>query len=159
MNISIRKATKEDYEGLCTVIEALDMLHAENLPSIFQQPQKPARPESFIENVLEDEKHAMFVAVYNTTIIGFIHVCVLRAPFAPVFVQREYGEIQGLYVGKKFRHFGIGQKLMEVAHKWVRLQGITEVELNVYEFNKYAAAFYEKLGYSTTSKRMRKVLT
>jgi len=47
---------------------------------------------------------------------------------------------------------------MDTVHKWAIAKGATAIELNVYEFNKTAIAFYEALDYETLSRRMSKVL-
>ena len=53
---------------------------------------------------------------------------------------------------------GVGRRLMHHAEGWVREQGVAEVLLNVWEFNRRAIEFYEGLGYETVSRRMRRAL-
>jgi GNAT superfamily N-acetyltransferase len=48
---------------------------------------------------------------------------------------------------------------MYKAEEWAVRLGVSEVELNVYEFNQVAQAFYERLGYATCSRKMSKKLT
>ncbi len=43
---------------------------------------------------------------------------------------------------------------MREVHDWAEKQGIHDIELHVYEFNKQALNFYEKFGYHTASRRM-----
>ena len=62
--------------------------------------------------------------------------------------------IDNLVVREKFRRSGIGQSLIKKAHQWALDKGVIQVVLNVWEFNKEAIAFYEKLGYRTASRRM-----
>jgi hypothetical protein len=40
------------------------------------------------------------------------------------------------------------------AQAWAIAKGATSVELNVFEFNQKAIAFYEGLGYQTLSRKM-----
>jgi ribosomal protein S18 acetylase RimI-like enzyme len=47
---------------------------------------------------------------------------------------------------------------MEHAHRWALDKKVRHVELNVWEFNKEAIAFYDKLGYETANRRMWKSL-
>jgi hypothetical protein len=47
---------------------------------------------------------------------------------------------------------------MQITILWAAKKGLHEVEVNVFDFNKGANAFYEGLGYETTSRRMRKIL-
>ena len=51
---------------------------------------------------------------------------------------------------------GIGRALLEAVHGWAQAKGLSQVELNVWDFNHEAIAFYEHLGYVTASRRMWK---
>ncbi len=57
-----------------------------------------------------------------------------------------------------FQYHGIGRRLMDEAQAWASARGATSIELNVYEFNEDAIAFYERLGYRTLSRKMSKEL-
>jgi GNAT superfamily N-acetyltransferase len=48
---------------------------------------------------------------------------------------------------------------MNQAEEWVASQGVGVIELNVYEFNLGAQAFYKQLGYTTYSRKMSKNLS
>jgi ribosomal protein S18 acetylase RimI-like enzyme len=77
----------------------------------------------------------------------------------PVFVPRHYAIVDGIVVKSGFRNRGIGKMLMDKMQEWAIAKGATSVELNVYEFNRTAISFYEKLGYRTLSRKMSKELT
>jgi ribosomal protein S18 acetylase RimI-like enzyme len=47
---------------------------------------------------------------------------------------------------------------MEEAERRARVKGATAIELNVWEFNVGALAFYDRLGYKTRNRRMDKTL-
>jgi ribosomal protein S18 acetylase RimI-like enzyme len=47
---------------------------------------------------------------------------------------------------------------MDEVRVWAIAKGATAIELNVYEFNETAIAFYERLGYQTLSRKMSKEL-
>jgi GNAT superfamily N-acetyltransferase len=49
--------------------------------------------------------------------------------------------------------------LMQAAEEWARTKGLTDVRLNVFEFNEGARDFYARLGYRTLSRHLHKVLT
>jgi GNAT superfamily N-acetyltransferase len=52
-----------------------------------------------------------------------------------------------LQVGKSYRRYGMGQRLMEIVHRIARNAGLTKVMLTVFTFNEIAQGFYKKLGY------------
>jgi len=158
MQFSIREATPEDYEGLCEVFAEVDAFHREALPQIFREPDRPARTEGFISSIISDEHAALFIAERDGQIVGLVRILIREAPDIPLMVPRRYAIIDNLAVAKPFRRSGVGRSLVGQAHQWALNQGITQVELNVWEFNKGAMAFYERLGYATARRRMWKSL-
>jgi ribosomal protein S18 acetylase RimI-like enzyme len=103
--------------------------------------------------VLANEQAAFFVAEQLGTIIGMVH-CYMRAiPAMSFVVPRRLVHIEDLVVSKHVQHQGVGQALTERVQHWACEQGVTEIELNVWEFNTAARGLYEKLGYQTTKPR------
>ena len=48
--------------------------------------------------------------------------------------------------GEDCAYSAVGRALMERDHQWVLDKRLTEVELNVWEFNEEAAALYVRMG-------------
>jgi ribosomal protein S18 acetylase RimI-like enzyme len=159
MNFSIREATQKDYRALCEVFAEGDALHREALPHIFRKTAERARPEEFILDIIADENAALFVAEHNGRIIGLVHVRIREVPHIPILVPRQYASISDLVVKGEFRRSGVGRALVERAERWALDRGASQIELNVWEFNEGAIAFYEKLGYKTISRKLWKSLT
>lgn len=158
MEITIRPATAQDYDDLCRIIEQVDALHRENVPHIFRQADGAVRERAYILALLADEDQGLFVAEVDGQAAGFVHVAVRDTLPIPILVPRRLGFVDNLAVGRDFRRLGIGRALMQEAQRWAIEQGATEIELNVFEFNESAIAFYRSLGYETFSRRMGKRL-
>lgn len=158
MNVTIRRATADDYLPLCDLFDELDALHRDHLPRLFQKPAGPVREEEYYRGLLADENVGLFVAEAEGRPVGFLHAVVRDAPPIPVFVPRRYALIDGIAVKAEFQHRGIGRMLMNAVHEWAGARGAIDIELNVYEFNQAAIAFYERLGYETLSRKMSKTL-
>ncbi|MBE7556161.1 MAG: GNAT family N-acetyltransferase [Anaerolineales bacterium] len=158
MEVNIRKATAEDYNALCELFDAVDALHRAHLPHLFQKPNGPVREPAYYGGLITDESVGLFVADGGEKLVGFVHAVIQDAPATPVFVPRRYAIVDNLGVKPEFQNHGIGRMLMDTVHEWAISKGATAIELNVYEFNKTALAFYHKLGYGTLSRRMRRTL-
>ncbi len=158
MEISIRKAATEDYNTLCELFDEVDALHRENLPHIFQKPNGPVREYEYYQELIRDENVGLFVAEVGDKLVGFVHAVVRDAPAIPVFVPRRYAVVDSIGVKSEFQNYGVGRMLMDTVHEWAIARGATSIELNVYEFNKTAIAFYQRLGYETLSRKMSKAL-
>jgi len=156
MEISIRKATADDYNSLCKLFNEGDALHRENLPHIFQKPNGAAREKDYYLGLIADENVALLVAEAGGDLVGFVHAIVRDTPAIPVIVPRRYAIVDGIVVKSGFQNHGIGRILMDKMQEWATAKGATSIELNVYEFNETAISFYERLGYQTLSRKMSK---
>ena len=154
MEITIRQASPEDYDALCTIIDEVDTLHRDRMPHIFQKPPGPVRDREYILGLLADESVGLFVAQVEGQVAGFVHALVHDTPPWPVLVPRRRAFVDSLAVGRGFRRHGVGRALMDRAHAWAIAKGAADVELNVFEFNQPAIAFYQALGYETSTRRM-----
>jgi ribosomal protein S18 acetylase RimI-like enzyme len=154
MEIAIRSATAQDYDELCAIIGQVDALHREHAPDVFRKPDGPARERDYILGLLADKDHHLFVAEVEGQMAGFVHVTVWDTPPIPILVPRRLVFVDNLAVSRDLRRLGIGRALMQKAEWWALEQGATEIELNVFEFNEPAIAFYTSLGYKTLRRRM-----
>ncbi len=157
-DIFVRPARATDYDGLCQVIAEVDALHREALPHIFRAADAPVRDRADVLSWIADEDIGLFVAEAAGEVIGFVQVVVRESPPVPIFVPRRYAVVDSLAVKAAFRGSGGGRALMAWAEKWASSRGAGAIELHVWEFNRDAIAFYERLGYATASRRMRKSL-
>lgn len=158
MEISVRKATAEDYNSFCELFNEIDALHRDNLPHIFQKPSGAAREQDYYLGLVADENVALFVAEVEKKLVGFVHAIVRDAPAILIFVPRRYAIVDSIVVKSGYQNNGIGRILMNKMQEWAIAKGATSIELNVYEFNETAISFYERLGYQTFSRKMNKEL-
>jgi ribosomal protein S18 acetylase RimI-like enzyme len=150
----VREATRADYDGLCALLAEADALHREGAPHVFQEPEGPARERAYVEGLIADPASAILVAQAGRRLAGAVCVFLRESPPVPIMVPRRYAVIDMLVVSASLRRRGIGRTLMEGAHAWAAARGVDTVELNVWEFNQAALAFYRALGYRTESRKM-----
>lgn len=153
--LTIRRARPDDYAQACSLLDALDDLHREQAPWMFEVPASQPRPESFFADLLNSDDSAVFVADAGQ-LVGVVHGLMRAAPDFPVFVRQRWGVLDGLVVDPAWRRRGIGRLLTQSIEDWALGLGAPWVELNVYEFNAEARRFYESLGYLPLSTKLRK---
>ena len=158
MEISVRKATADDYNSLCELFNEIDTLHRDNLPHIFQKPNGVVREKDHYLGLISDENVALLVAEVGENLVGFVHAIVRDPPALPVFIPRRYAIVDGLVVKSGFQNHGIGRMLMDKMQEWAIAKSATSIEVHVYEFNETVISFYERLGYQTFSRKMSKEL-
>ena len=154
MNFTVRPATREDYRGICDIFSELDSVHHELLPEVYCESSGPARSEEYIFSIIDNEEAAIFVAENNGQIIGLVHIYIQETPPIPIVVPQKYSMIDNLVVKREFRHSDAGRILIEKAHEWSLSKGVKQIALVIWEFNRGAIEFYEKLGYRTINRRM-----
>lgn len=156
MGYLIRRATIEDYTGICAILATTDAIHHASEPTIFRPSTESARPRALFEQWLADPDWAIFVADDEYQVIGVLFLTERRTPDHHLLKPRRYAVVDTLAVAEGWRSQGIGRVLMQQAETWAKERGITEIELSVWEFNQRALALYEKLGYRTMRRYMSK---
>jgi diamine N-acetyltransferase len=158
MRVTLRRASEADYPALSELFDEVDALHREHLPQLFKQPDGAPRERSYYLGLLADERVGFWVAEADEQLAGFVYVIIMEAGDLPILAPRRFAFIETLVVKAAFRRQGIGEKLMNCSDEWAIANGASAIELNVYEFNKNALVFYEKLGYAGLSRQMIKKL-
>jgi GNAT superfamily N-acetyltransferase len=148
-----------DYEAIAALFLEGDWYHHRGQPDVFAEPVPPVRSRELIESRLADERSTILLAEHAGEVVGLAHIQEQRAPELAVFVPRRFLNVDAVVVTERLRGSGAGHALMEAAHTWGRARGLTDVQLNVWEFNQDAIRFYERMGYTTSTRRMRLTLT
>ncbi|HEY3340708.1 MAG TPA: GNAT family N-acetyltransferase, partial [Anaerolineae bacterium] len=160
MAYSIRRASADDIDDLCLLFHTLDRLHHEALPDVVNlAPLEEPIQRDYLLSTFDTEGAAMFVAEAAEKMLGAVLVLCRGTRDIPVLVPRRLAMIEKLIVRDDARRRGIGKALLQAAQQWAAEQGATQVELNVWEFNKEAIRFYQREGYETASRRMWLTLT
>ena len=153
-NITIQPATDQDCEALCTLFNEVDAFHRDRLSHLFRAPDGPARERAYFQALMADSTNGLFIARVDGKAVGYVHAIARHTPDLPILVPRHYVIVDNIGVTSEYQHKGIGRLLMDKAREWACTKGATNIELNVYEFNAGAIAFYEELGYQTLSRKM-----
>ena len=156
--IQYRAAHISDYDPLCLLLDEIDALHREARPRTYRKPEGPVRERKYIEDILADSDHLMFLAADDGGLVGILHVSIQQAKDIPLMVPRSFAYIECIVVAETHKRRGIGSRLLEEAERWATSKGAKTIELGVLEFNQSAITFYHRAGFNTESRRMSKHL-
>ena len=109
-----------------------------------------------IEELARLDDHAVYAAIADKELVGWIHVAVVR------HLQAEpRAEIGGLVVGSRARSRGIGRELVAHAEQWALQHGVSSVIVRSQIAREAAHRFYLREGYrqTKTSAVFTKLLT
>lgn len=154
MNVEIREAVMNDYEGLCEVYAELDEQHRINHPELFIKPDNYGRTKEYINDIIDDSDKAIFVADIDSKVAGFAECCIQKSSDFPVSKKREWVQIDGIAVKEEFRNHHIGSLLLNKITEWAKDKEVKRIELKVYSFNNNASEFYSGKGFKDLSKTM-----
>ena len=144
--ISIRRALTSDLVSLIPLIKELDAHHVEIMPENFKAFEGPTRPMELLEKKVVSPDNALFIALDDNNVVGFVDVQKSANPTFPMFVQKNFALLDNLYVASEFRGAGLAHSLFEKAKEWAKEQGYTNLQLKVYNKNEAAIRFYQKEG-------------
>ncbi len=156
MALVIREATVDDWENLCNLFDEADQLHRAHQADRFQAPNGPARDREFVLDLLADQMVKLLVGEGEGNLLGLVQAALKSTPPLSILVPRKYVVVETLVVKAAYRQQGIGARLMDEIQQWAIASGADAVELNVYEFNQGAIAFYRQLGYEPISHKLCK---
>ena len=156
--VSVRLARADDHTAMCAILDVIDELHREAVPWLFRVPETPPRPIEYFAEYLRAESCAALVADVGR-IVGVALVLLRSTPEHPLFRRRSYGVLDGIAVDPSSRRRGVGRRLVAGAQQWAHARGAEWLELNVYDFNHDAAAFYDALGFQSISRKMHMSLS
>jgi len=150
MNITIRPARATDLSAMTSLLSQIVSVHYAVRPDIFR-----AAYEYKIENFSEDENAPVFAAVdENAHVVGCLWCVIMRERGNALKIDRDWLCIDDLCVSADYRKHGIGQRLVDFAVFFARQNGLSRIELNVYQDNENAVRFYERYGFRTQKRVM-----
>jgi ribosomal protein S18 acetylase RimI-like enzyme len=153
----IRRATLADFAGVTGILAEENRFHARLVPHVIRIAE-PVMTRDWFEGVLADPAQALFVAQFGEEIAGVLLAALRASADDPILQPRRYAYVDEVAVAAGNQGQGLGRALMAQAERWALAGGACEIELHVWEANRGAIAFYERLGYSTTRRTMRHVL-
>jgi len=153
MSAIVRPAIKEDHPAIIPIGLETQDLHANAHPEIFMQGMSGV-PFEYFSRLLEREDTMAFVAELEGRIVGYVLMKVLDAPQQELLVARREAFIEDIAILKAHQGHGIGRQLFQACVEWAKAQGAVGLDLRVWDFNKNAIAFYERLGMKTVSRIM-----
>jgi ribosomal protein S18 acetylase RimI-like enzyme len=150
----VRRARPDDHDAVRVLQGELDRDHAQALPDVLSVPD-PDEDDDFDEAIANEAHCFIAVAERAGEAVGFVDAS-WHDPEDPTDLVGPWCRINNLAVRADHRRCGVGTALVRAAEEWARQRGLPDVRLDVYEFNVGARRLYERLGYATFWRRMRK---
>jgi RimJ/RimL family protein N-acetyltransferase len=153
---TVRRATKDDSDSIAALFVFLDALHADARPDLYRSVEGNPRSPEFIDESLGRVDSVVLVVDGTDGLKGLVVAYVRTVEACSVMAARKCVILDALVTHPDHRRTGVGRSLVRAVENWARERGATAVEIGVHEFNREAREFYERLGYTTQTRRLEK---
>ncbi|MCR5032725.1 MAG: GNAT family N-acetyltransferase [Lachnospiraceae bacterium] len=151
--MEVRLAKKEELDRVNELRKQVNDIHVAGKPEVFK-PGFCRELQEYIYVIWEDPDQDIAVAVQDGVICGFAILHHVIRPENPFMKERDFLDIDEFCVDEAYRRQGVATALVEFAKEYAREKGLHRVELNMWEFNQGALAFYEAAGFTTYRRYM-----
>lgn len=153
----IRRAKKEDIEGINKLLMQVEEIHRKIRPDIFKKDAKKYTDKE-LEEIINSEDTPIFVYIGERQPLGYAF-CIFETVKDDVLLKdRKTLYIDDLCVDENIRGKHIGNMLYEHVLDFAKKSGCYNVTLNVWNGNDSAEGFYKKMGMVPQKTYMEKIL-
>ena len=145
--MDIRQAVFADTLRLSSLCMDVQRLHAEHHPDVFQMPESDDFAISFFEEMLADPAVRIFVADENGESVGYILCKLVERPVNPFTFAARLLHVDQISVRPASRRHGVGLALMQRAEMLAQEWDVQRIQLDSWDFNINAHAFFERMGF------------
>ena len=149
----IRLAEQKDLDKINELRRQVNELHVKGKPEVFK-PGFPQELEDYIHAIWDDPEKEIVVAETDGAVCGFAVLHHMHRPPTPYMAERNYLDVDECGVDAAYRRQGVATALIAFIRDYARDKGFHRIELNMWEFNRDALAFYEAAGFSTYRRYM-----
>jgi len=156
--MNIRQATPSDSLLLSSLCRDVQSLHAEHHPDIFKIPQGDDFAVAFFDEILVDPMARIFILEKNGQALGYVLCKLMERPESPFTFTLRYLQIDQISVRPEARGQGIGAALIKQAEHFANEMDVQRIQLDSWDFNVRAHAFFERLGFKKFHFRFWQIL-
>ena len=155
--MEIRFAREDELEKVNVLRKQVNDLHVEGKPDVFK-PGFTDELRDYIYDIWNNSEQGIIVAEENGEICGFAIINHIVKPENPFMYERNFLDIDEFCVDKDHRRQGVATALISFIRDFAKEKGYKRLELNMWEFNESALAFYESVGFETFRRYMEIML-
>jgi len=153
----VRFAKESELDRVNELRKQVNDIHVEGKPDVFK-PGFGQELREFIKVIWNDPEQEIVVAEDDGVICGFAVLHHINKPENPFMKERDFIDIDEFCVDKDHRRKGAASEMVSFIKKFAREKGFKRIELNMWEFNQDALAFYEAVGFKTFRRYMEMMI-
>ena len=151
--MSVRLANENELGRINELRKQVNDVHVAGKPEVFT-PGFSQELQDRVYEIWNDPEQDIAVAERGGVICGFAVLHHVTRPKNPFMRERDYLDIDEFGVDEAFRRQGVATELVAFIREYAAGKGLHRIELNMWEFNEGALAFYEAAGFATYRRYM-----
>lgn len=156
--MNIRRATKQDMDGINNLLMQVCLVHHKGRPDLFKYGAKKYTDEQLLA-IIHDDSRPIFTAVDETgRVLGYAFCIFQQHLNDNILTDIKTLYIDDLCVDETLRGQHIGKRLYEAVLAFAKEQGCYNVTLNVWSLNEAAMKFYQACGLKPQKVGMETIL-
>ena len=156
--IELRKALLKDFARVAELKKQIHSDHVRNAPDFYKNVEQPLTVEEYNAYIDPSGKRRSYVLLDGSQIVAYAFTQVLESQNNALVYDQKQLFLDDLCVDETLRGRGYGNRLMQEIVSIAEESGCKTVELNVWDWNRSAIAFYQALGMDFTRLRMKRDL-
>jgi GNAT superfamily N-acetyltransferase len=156
--MDIRQATARDSLLLSTLCTHVQRIHADSHPEIFKRPERPDFAVAFFDEMLADPTVRIYIAEEDTQALGYVFCRLFERPESVFTHARRVLQIEHISVRPVAQRRGVGTALINRVEQLAGELGVSMVQLDSWDFNLEAHAFFVKMMFEQYNHRFWKIL-
>ena len=155
--VTVRFAREEELDRVNVLRRQVNELHVAGKPDVFK-PGFGSELRDYIHVIQADPEKKIVVAERDGKLCGFAVLNHIVRPENPYMYERNFLDIDEFGVDESCRRQGVAAAMIRFIRDYAREKGYRRLELNMWEFNQDALAFYEAAGFKTFRRYMEMFL-
>ena len=151
--VAVRLAREEDLDRVNELRREVNDLHVAGVPDVFK-PGFCDELRDFLYVIWKNPQQEIVIAELEGKVCGFAVLNHINKPENPFMFERDFLDIDEFGVDASCRRQGVASAMIRFIREFAREKGFRRIELNMWEFNRGALAFYEAAGFSTFRRYM-----
>ena len=146
--MAVRFAREDELPRVNELRKQVNDVHVAGKPEVFK-PGFPKELQDHIFTIWNDPAQEVAVCEREGVLCGFAVLHHIVKPESPFSFARDFLDVDEFGVDEACRRQGVGLELVEFIRGYAKEKGFQRIELNMWEFNRDALAFYEAAGFTT----------
>lgn len=154
----IRPAKPSDLDAITELNRSVQLLHAQKMPRLFKYPSDDVHFTTWFQEEFQNPLAFILVAGQEGKVFGYLYAKEIQPSESSVMKSRRSIMLHHIAVNISCQRNGLGGMLMEGLIAEAKARGLSQIDLDVWEFNDPAKRFFSKYGFETHYRRMKSLV-